>query len=71
MANADSVAQNTASSFGNYAIASANTVSLGTTGNAVVALPFLTGGLTVGTSAANSGSVIVRRVTIQNPSGNL
>ena len=71
MANADSVAQNTAASFGNYAIASANTVSLGTTGNAVVALPFLTGGLTVGTSAANSGAVIVRRVTIQNPSGNL
>ena len=71
MANPDSVAQNTAANFGNYAIASANTVSLGTTGNAVVALPFLTGGLTVGTSAANSGSVIVRRVTIQNPSGNL
>ena len=71
MANADSVAQNTSANFGNYAIASANTVSLGTTGNAVVALPFLTGGLTVGTSSANSGSVIVRRVTIQNPSGNL
>ena len=71
MANPDSVAQNTAANFGNYSIASANTVSLGTTGNAVVALPFLTGGLTVGTSAANSGAVIVRRVTIQNPSGNL
>ena len=71
MASIDSVSQNTAISFGNYAIASANTVSLGATGNAVVALPILSGGLTVGTSAANSGSVIVRRVTIQNPSGNV
>ena len=71
MANPDSVAQNTAVNFGNYAIASASTVPLGTTGNAVVALPFLNGGLTVGTSAANSGAVIIRRVTIQNPSGNL
>ena len=71
MANPDSLAQQTAAAIGNYAIASAVAVSLGTTGNAVVALPFLNGGLTVGTSAANSGSVIVRRVTIQNPSGNL
>ena len=71
MANPDSLAQQTAAVIGNYAVASATAVPLGTTGNAVVALPFLTGGLTVGTSVANSGSVIVRRVTIQNPSGNL
>jgi hypothetical protein len=71
MANPDSVAQNTASSFGLYAIASATAVPLGTTGNAVVALPILIGGLTVGGNAATSGSVIVRRVTIQNPSGNV
>ena len=71
MASIDSVAQNTAANFSNYAIATANTVSLGATGNAVVALPILSGGLTVGSSAANSGSVIVRRITIQNPSGNV
>ena len=71
MANPDSLAQQTAAVIGNYAIASATGVNLGTTGNAVVALPILTGGLTVGANVASSGSVIVRRVTIQNPSGNV
>ena len=71
MANPDSVSQNTAANFGNYAIASATGVSLATTGNAVVALPILTGGLTAGNSVATSGGVIVRRVTIQNPSGDV
>jgi hypothetical protein len=71
MANPDAVGQNTADSFGNYAIASAQGVSLATTGNAVVALPILKGGLTAGNSVATSGAVIVRRVTIQNPSGNV
>ena len=71
MANPDSVGQNTADSFGNYAIASAQGVSLAVTGNAVVALPILKGGLTAGNSVATSGAVIVRRVTIQNPSANV
>ena len=71
MANPDSVSQKYADSFGNYAIASAQGVSLATTGNAVVALPILSGGLTAGNSVATSGGVIVRRVTIQNPSGNV
>lgn len=71
MANPDSVAQKYPDSFGNYAIASAQGVSLATTGNAVVALPILQGGLTAGNSVATSGGVIVRRVTIQNPSGNV
>ena len=71
MANPDSVAQRYPDSFGNYAIASATGVSLATTGNAVVALPILKGGLTAGNSTATSGSVIVRRVTIQNPSTNV
>ena len=71
MANPDAVGQNTPDSFGNYAIASAQGVSLATTGNAVVALPILKGGLTAGNSVATSGGVIVRRVTIQNPSGNV
>ena len=71
MANPDSVSQKYADSFGNYSIASAQGVSLATTGNAVVALPILLGGLTAGNSVATSGGVIVRRVTIQNPSGNV
>ena len=71
MANPDSVSQKYPDSFGNYALASAQGVSLATTGNAVVALPILGGGLTAGNSVATSGSVIVRRVTIQNPSTNV
>ena len=71
MANPDSVSQKYPDSFGNYSIASAQGVSLATTGNAVVALPILIGGLTAGNSVATSGGVIVRRVTIQNPSGNV
>ena len=71
MANPDSLAQQTAAVIGNYAIASATGVNLGTTGNAVVALPILAGGLTVGANVASSGSVIVRRITVQNPSGNV
>ena len=71
MSSADSVAQNTAANFGNYAIAQATGVSLNATGNAVVALPILNGGLTKGVAVGNSGQVIVRRVTIQNPSTNV
>jgi hypothetical protein len=71
MANPDSLNQQTAVNIGNYAVASSTGVSLGTTGNAVVALPLMNGGLTVGGSVASSGSVIVRRITIQNPSGNV
>ena len=71
MANPDSVGQNYSNSFGSYAIASAEGVSLATTGNAVVALPILKGGLTAGNAVSTSGAVIVRRVTIQNPSGNV
>lgn len=71
MANPDAVGQNTPDSFGNYAIASATGVSLATTGNAVVSLPILKGGLTAGNSVATSGVIIVRRVTIQNPSANV
>ena len=71
MANPDSVAQNTSISFGNYAIATASTVPLGSTGNAVVSLPILIGGLTNSGNVTGSGGVIVRRVTVQNPSGNI
>jgi hypothetical protein len=62
MAQSDSVAQNTPINFGSYALASAQGVALSATGNAVVALPILGGGLT-----ANTGSIIVRRITVSNP----
>jgi hypothetical protein len=71
MANPDSVGQNTPISFGNYAIATASTVPIGSTGNAVVSLPILVGGITNSGNVAGSGGVIVRRVTVQNPSGNI
>ena len=71
MAQADSVGQNTGASFSRYLIAQANGVSLAATGNAVVALPILGGGLTNGAGAGNSGSVIVRQVTFQNPNSDI
>jgi len=71
MANLDSVAQNTPVSFGNYVLASASQVSLGSTGNAVVSLPILLGGLTVGGSTSSSGQVILRRITVQNANANV
>lgn len=71
MANLDAVAQNTPVSFGNYVLASASQVSLGSTGNAVVSLPILLGGLTVGGSTSSSGQVILRRITVQNANANV
>lgn len=71
MSNADSVAQLTLDSFGNGRIGIAKTVSLATTGNAVVTIPILGGGLTNAGTVAGSGAVIVRRVTVQNPTGNV
>ena len=63
MSSADSVAQNTAINFGSFAICAPTVVPLSATGNAVVALPILSGGLT-----GNTGSVIFRRITVSNPS---
>ena len=60
MANPDSVGQNTQDSFGSFRIAFAPATSLAATGNAVVALPILNGGI-------GSGSYIIRRITITNP----
>ena len=71
MSNVDSVAQLTLDSFGNGRIGIAKTVSLATTGNAVVTIPILGGGLTNAGAVAGSGAVIVRRVTVQNPTGNV
>ena len=71
MANSDSVAQYYLDSFGNGRIGVVQATQLNTAGNAVVTIPFLSGGLTNAGAAAGSGSVIVRRVTVSNPSGSI
>jgi hypothetical protein len=64
VSNADSVAQYTAINFGSIALTPVPiVVPLTATGNAVVALPMLSGGLT-----GTTGSVILRRITVSNPS---
>lgn len=60
MASTDSVGQNTQDSFGSYRIAFAPALSIAATGNAVAALPILSGGI-------GSGSFIIRRITVTNP----
>lgn len=71
MANADSVGQFNLDSFSNGRIGVVKATTLNTAGNAVVTIPILSGGLTNGGGVANSGGVIVRRVTFQNSSGNV
>jgi len=71
MSSADAVAQLTLDAFGYGRVALIRATQLNTTGNAVIAIPFLGGGLTAGGAVANSGGVIVRRITIQNPSGSV
>ena len=60
MANMDSVSQFYQNSFGNFRITNAGPVSLSSTGNAVIAMPILSGG-TGGTT-----QYIVRRITVAN-----
>ena len=71
MANPDSVGQNTQDSFSNYRLGKISATQLNTAANAVITIPFLNGGLTKSGSVATSGAVIVRRITIQNPSGSV
>jgi hypothetical protein len=71
MANPDSVGQNTQDSFSNYRLGVIRGTALNTAANAVITIPFLSGGLTNSGSAATSGEVIVRRITVQNPSGSV
>ena len=71
MANVDSVGQNTQDSFSNYRLGKISATQLNTAANAVITIPFLNGGLTKSGNVATSGSVIVRRITVQNPSGSV
>lgn len=71
MANADSVGQFNLDSFSNGRIGVVRATTLNTAGNAVITIPILSGGLTNGGGVGNSGGIIVRRVTIQNGTGNV
>jgi len=71
MANPDSVGQNTQDSFSNYRLGKISATQLNTAGNAVITIPILSGGLTNSGNTTTSGAVIVRRVTVQNPSGSI
>jgi hypothetical protein len=61
MANSDAVGQNTQDAFSSFRLAFVQGQSLATTGNAVVALPILGGGI-------GNGSFILRNITVANPS---
>jgi hypothetical protein len=71
MANPDSVSQYYLDSFGNGRIGVVQATQLNTAANATIAIPLLGGGLTNAGATAGSGSVIVRRITVQNPSGSV
>jgi len=71
MANPDSVSQYYLDSFGNGRIGSAQVVSLATVGNVTATIPLLNGGLTNSGNVTGSGAVIVRRVTVNNPTGSV
>ena len=61
MSSTNAVSMEQQDSFGNYRLVSISGQTLVTTGNAVVALPILGGGI-------GGGSYILRRITVGNPS---
>jgi hypothetical protein len=74
MANSDSLGQFYLDSIGYGRVAYIRATALNTSGNGAttgITLPFLSGGLTNANAAVGSGSVVLRRVTIQNPTGSL
>jgi hypothetical protein len=74
MANPDSVGQFNLDSFSNGRLGYIRATKLNTSGNGAttnITIPILSGGLTNGGAVANSGGVIIRRITVQNPSGSV
>ena len=74
MANSDSLGQFYLDSIGYGRVAYIKATALNTTGNGTVtgvAIPFLSGGLTNAGAAVGSGQIVLRRVTIQNPTGSM
>ncbi|NDE23252.1 MAG: hypothetical protein EBZ96_10440 [Synechococcaceae bacterium WB9_3_282] len=71
MANSNRVGALYLDSFGYGVLGKLTAQSLATTGTAQIKIPLLSGGLTNSGSTANSGGVIVRQVTVQNPTGSI
>lgn len=74
MANPDAVGQLYLDSFSNGRLGVIRATTLNTSGNGAttnITIPLCSGGLTNGGAVANSGGVIVRRITVQNPSGSI
>jgi hypothetical protein len=74
MANSDSLGQFYFDAIGYGRVAFIKASALNTTGNGAttgITLPFLSGGLTNAGAAVGSGSVVLRRVTIQNATGRM
>jgi hypothetical protein len=71
MANPDSVAQFYLDNFGMARVATITPTQFNTTGNAVITIPLLSGGLTNSATGGASGSIILRRITVCNPTGSL
>lgn len=65
MASDNHVSSRTPLSFGSYRLAS-GTANLAATGNALVAMPVLGGGLTNSGANVTSGAAIVRRITVSS-----
>ena len=71
MANPNAVGNLYLNSFGYGLIGKLTAQSLATTGTAQIKIPLLSGGLTNGGATANSGGIIIRQVTVQNPTGSV
>lgn len=74
MANPNAVGTFNLDSFSNGRLGIIRATTLNTSGNGAttsIEIPLLSGGLTNGGAVANSGGVIIRRVTVQNPSGSI
>ena len=71
MANSNRVGALYLDSFGYGVLGKLTAQSLATTGTAQIKIPLLSGGLTNSGSTANSGGVIVRQITVQNPTGSV
>ena len=71
MANPNKVGNLYLDGFGYGLIGKLTAQSLATTGTAQIKIPLLSGGLTNGGAASNSGGVIIRQITVQNPTGSV
>jgi hypothetical protein len=74
MANSDSVGQFYLDSFGYGRVGIIRATALNTSGNGAttgIAIPLLSGGLTNANATVGSGSVILKTIRVQNPTGSL